>query len=164
MSGPPPTPSSILKARGSWRAKKRQKEGEPALSVERPSCPAWLSKEAKAEWGRQVKHLERMGVLAKTDRAALAGYCQAWGEFVRACWVIENGEDDKGTNKGETTIGSTGNLVVSPWCKIRDRAFERMMAVASRFGFTPADRARLRADPAPAEDKDGGKGRFFQAG
>lgn len=142
--GPAPTPTPILKLRGSPVAKQRTKGGEPQLPVERPACPAWLPREAKAEWNRQVKQLERMGVLAKVDRAALAAFCEAWAELVHSCWVIENGEDEKGTNKGAVIPGSTGSMVVSPWVRIKNAAVERMTKLAAQFGFTPSARTRVK--------------------
>src|SRR5262245_17317041 len=78
--GPQPTPTEILRLRGSWRAKER--EGEVVYSRGRPTCPAFLSREAKAEWRRQMPQLEAAGVLATVDRAVLAAYCEAWAEFV----------------------------------------------------------------------------------
>src|SRR5262245_50932234 len=84
--GPAPTPTSVLEARGSWRAKTRA--GEPRLPTERPSGPAWLSKEAQAEWRRVTRELLRMGVLAKADRAMLAEYCEAWSELVELSGLL----------------------------------------------------------------------------
>jgi P27 family predicted phage terminase small subunit len=49
-----------------------------------PSAPSWMEREAKAEWRRIVPELDRLGVLAKVDRAALTTYCSAWAKFVRA--------------------------------------------------------------------------------
>src|SRR5947209_513230 len=72
--GPAPTPTPILDARGSWRAKGR--DGEVQLPVKAPTCPAFLPDEAKDEWKRQCALLPQMGVLAEVDRAALAA---CWG-------------------------------------------------------------------------------------
>ena len=66
MSGPAPTPTSILEARGSWRAKGR--EGEMRPPVKRPGRPATLSKVAATEWNRVIGTLEHQGVVAEVDR------------------------------------------------------------------------------------------------
>jgi len=155
--GPSPTPTPILEARGSWRAKERA--GEPRPPVKAPSCPAWLGKEAKAEWKRQVKLLVAAGVLAELDRAALAAWCEAWEEFVLARHVIAHGEPD-GANKGHVVRGSAGSFVVSPWVRVKNAAVQRLLQLAAQFGFTPAARARLQVAGEDAGELDE-RERFF---
>jgi P27 family predicted phage terminase small subunit len=154
MPGPPPTPTPILNARGSWRAKAREKSGEPKLPVETPSCPSWLSKEAKAEWRRQVAALVRMGVLAKADRAALAVFCEAWSEFQQASETI-------GRSGLLLKDPETGALKRNPLLKVRNDAADRVVQLAGQFGFTPAARTRLRATQEDKKDDPQGKARFF---
>lgn len=152
--GPQPTPTKILEARGSWRAKGRQ--GEPQLPVEAPSCPAWLPAEGKAEWRRQVKLLVQMGVISKADRALLAAYCEAWAELVAlTCAIDERLRQD--------LLAGYAWAVKDGLINAKAKAVDRLMKLADRFGFSPAARARLRAPEQP-ESKDSGKGRFFNAG
>src|SRR5262245_889783 len=80
LRGPPPTPTAILNLRGSWRGKQRM--GEVQFESGAPTCPAWLSKEAKAEWRRAVRLLASVGLLQKVDRALLACYCDCWAEVM----------------------------------------------------------------------------------
>ena len=145
-----PTPAKILRARGSWRAKLR--ENEATLPVKAPPAPAWLSAEAKREWKLQVKQLEAMGLIAEADRALLAFYCQAWGEFVEA--------DGRIKKEGLTLRTKEKYTYPNPLVGIRNGAFERAQKIAAQFGFSPAARARLKShgqnDPAP-----GSKDRFF---
>ena len=42
--------------------------------------PAWLPKEAKAEWHRAVSRLDDMGILTELDAGPLAMMCCAWAE------------------------------------------------------------------------------------
>ena len=151
--GPAPTPTKLLKVRGSWRAKTR--ENEPELPVKAPPAPAFLNAEAKREWARQVKHLQTMGVIAEADRALLAFYCQAWAEF------LEVNADLK--KEGLTFSTETGYILPHPLVAIRNGAFERAKKIAAQFGFSPAARARLKGGAAK-EDKPDGKARFFEAG
>ncbi len=113
--GPAPTPTKLLKVRGSWRAKTR--ENEPELPVKAPPAPAFLNAEAEREWARQVKHLQTMGVIAEADRALLAFYCQAWAEF------LEVNADLK--KEGLTFSTETGYILPHPLVAIRNGAFER---------------------------------------
>ena len=130
MSGPPPTPTKVLESRGSWRAKVRA--GEPTLPVERPSCPAFLKGEARKEWTRAVGQLLRMRVVTKADRALLAAYCEAWGEFLQATAELEG--------QGYTFTTDKGYVGPSPWVAIKNKAVERLTKLADRFGFSPAAR------------------------
>ena len=50
--GPPRTPTSVLKLRGSWRGNVRGDEPEP--KHDRPQFPEWLSAEERAAWDRVV--------------------------------------------------------------------------------------------------------------
>ena len=132
--GPAPTPTKILESRGSWRAKLNPNEPKPATA--KPTCPAWLTGEARKEWARQVSYLAAVGLIAKMDRAALACFCEAWGEFVEACqWIAKN---------GRTFVGPSGPRL-HPMLHVKNAAADRVLRLAAQFGFTPAARARLSA-------------------
>lgn len=152
--GPKPTPKPILDARGSWRGKESPEER--ALPVKAPACPIWLCAEARAEWRRQVKHLLAMRVLAEIDRAALAGYCEAWAEFSRLSQEIDELLDKR---------GGYARAIAKGLVAAKNKAAERFLRFAQQFGFTPSARARVKAAPEPKDaqsQKD--KGRFFRAG
>ena len=138
VRGPAPTPTPILEMRGSWRAKERA--GEPRLPAAAPSCPAVLKGEARAEWKRQCRQLERMRVVTEADRAALAAYCEAWGEFAALLKKIADTDYEAAIAKG--------------YVNAKNRAAERVVRYAQQFGFTPAARARVRAEgPKKADDQ-----------
>jgi len=119
-----------------------------------PTCPAWLGKEAKAEWKRQAKQLQSANLLQVVDRAALAIYCQAWGEFVQAVEQIRARCESK---DGNAPLDAVGRLI-----KIKNEAGDRVLKLAAQFGFTPSARARLRAtEPTKPEGQQSGKARFF---
>lgn len=142
MRGPPPTPTKILEARGSWRAKVR--DGEPIPKVERPTCPAILKGEARKEWNRQLDALHAIGLAAKVDRAVLACYCEAWAEFcVAAAYIAEH---------GRVYTNENGEPKIHPMVKVKNAAAERVLRLAGQFGFTPAARARL-STPGDAADQ-----------
>ncbi len=96
--GPAPTPTKILEARGSWRAKARA--GELTFPVERPECPAWLSTEARAEWDRVVERLEGAGVLAQ----------QAYARGESPAELRRKGTSPKGTTEAAITVFEKHNL------------------------------------------------------
>ena len=143
--GPKSTPTPILKARGSWRAKGRADAKAPLFPVDAPNCPTWLGKEAKAEWHRVVKWLLSAGVLAEVNRAALTAYCICWGRLHKA-----EGEIKK---KGEVYVSDkTGVEYQSPWVAIANNARSEMVKLAAEFGMTPASAGRL--SPAGADEQE----------
>jgi P27 family predicted phage terminase small subunit len=162
MSGPPPTPTEILKLRGSWRAKAREKQGQPQPKAGTPSMPRWLSKEAKAEWRHLLPQLRALGMLYAIDRSALAAYCQAHAELVWATEVLEREGriiDAPVFNKPGELTGHTKRL--HPAVKLQRDAFARVKAFLGEFGLTPATRARLSV-AAPESPPASDKSRFFR--
>src|SRR3954451_8462443 len=85
--GPAPTPTRILKARGSWRAKLNPNEMQPKAKPPKP--PAELKGEALAEWKRIVKVLKPTKVITEADRSALLMYVQAWAQMQAAHAEVE---------------------------------------------------------------------------
>jgi P27 family predicted phage terminase small subunit len=155
MSGPPPPPTEILKLRGSWRAKAREKQGQPQPKAGTPSMPHWLSPEAKAEWKRMLPQLRALGILYKLDRSALAAYCQASAELVWATETLER----EGRIIDAPVFNKAGELTghakrPHPAVKLQRDAFARVKAFLGEFGLTPATRSRLKAAPPAPADAD----------
>ena len=89
--GPKPTPTAILKLRGSRRANLRK--GEPQPERKRPVCPRWLDATAKACWKDIVPQLHTMGVLMKIDANAIVRYCVLWSRWMKAeQFIAKHGE------------------------------------------------------------------------
>ncbi|MGK5529351.1 phage terminase small subunit P27 family [Streptomyces sp. URMC 129] len=114
-----------------------------------PSAPAWLDREAKAEWRRVVPELDRLGVLAKVDRGALATYCAAWSKFVAAEALLSGEELVAERRAGNGPAKHPG------WQVWREAA-NTVSALARELYLTPA--ARLRAVKPEADDDDEGDG------
>src|SRR5690606_24472827 len=89
--GPPPTPTTILKLRGSWRGELNRDEPQPEAAV--PEKPTWLDAYASDAWDSLVPMLERMRVLTEADGKALTLLCITWSRW-RHCeeFVAEHGE------------------------------------------------------------------------
>src|SRR3989337_534358 len=97
--GPPPKPTALKLLQGNpGQHRLNQAEPKPASVV--PNRPGWLLPNAKREWSRLVQELQELGLLTNLDRAALAGYCQAYARAIRAEAVIEE--------KGETFLTPNG--------------------------------------------------------
>lgn len=144
MRGRKPQPTEVLKLVGSEKASRRKKEPKPSGS---PTCPTWLSAEAKAEWKRVVASMPAE-VFKVTDRAVLAAFCQAWSDYHEA--VAEMRQIPK---VYETEKGYQGQ---SPWVNIASKSADQMRKLAVELGLTPSARVRLNgiSDAKPAKEVD----------
>lgn len=114
----------------------------PAAQADRPpTCPAHLSATAKAEWKRLVRTLFDAAVLAESDRAILAAYCQAYGRWVEA--------ERKLADTPMLIKLPSGYIQPSPWLGIANKQLEMMARYAAELGLTPVSRGRVSARPTP---------------
>ena len=109
-----------------------------------PYCPRYLNGEARAEWYRICPILKGMGLLAKSDRALIANYCQAYGRMVKYEKLINE--------KGELYKTQQGNITTSPayWVLNTERAMVHKFSV--ELGLTPASRSRISVNASGSED------------
>jgi P27 family predicted phage terminase small subunit len=114
-----------------------------------PTCPTWLGREAKAESRRVAKQLARAGLVQRVDLAALAAYCEAWGEFVQ----LRSDVDALRAAAADDPAGRTAEPVLK-LVRLKNAAAERAVRMAAQFGFTPAARARITAPPPPDEPSE----------
>ncbi len=140
--GPKPAPKRTAAERGSWRARKRS---EPVANAAHPECPDWLTGEARTEWERQTKILTVRGLWSSEFTAAIAMYCEAWGEYVEACIGLQD--------TGRTTTTSNGTEMPHPLVGIRNRAFDRCNRLGQQFGFSPTAVASVPPPPSQVTTK-----------
>ena len=101
--------------------------------------PIWLVGEGRTEWQRVVAELKKQGRIAKTDRAVLAAYCDAWARYVEVTKQLRDYVDD----------GSKGQNVPSALFGVWVKLHERMVIASKELGLTVNSRLRL---PAVAEE------------
>lgn len=140
--GHPPVPTALRILRGN-PGKRPLPEGEAQPRQETPPCPRHIQGEARREWKRITRDLADCGLLTVVDRAALAGYCQAWSRWVEAEDVLRKA--------GVLTKTPNGMLVQSPMLAIANRAMDQMRAFLTEFGMTPAARTRIKVEPKKQE-------------
>jgi len=145
--------------------------------VKIPVMPSHLAEEAKREWRRITKHLEVLGLISQIDRAALAGYCTAWGDYVWAENRIAqlNGAQKIGDQelaadatgeRGRIWDTPSGYKQISVPLQIRNRALEMMAKFLAEFGMSPAARTRVTASdpqlalPGVESPQEGGWGAY----
>jgi P27 family predicted phage terminase small subunit len=140
--GPRPEPTALKLLKGN-PGKRPLNEREPKPSPGAPAAPAHLDEEAHREWDRVIVTLDQLGLVTTLDRAALAGYCQAWSRWVDAEMKLrEYGAVLKSPTKGVPLL--------SPYLTIANRALEQMRQFLSEFGMSPASRTRIGTDEPPA--------------
>jgi P27 family predicted phage terminase small subunit len=168
--GPKPTPPALQLVRGDPRNQGKAKLAalldetiRPAVEI--PDAPKTLSKEARDEWERIAPHLARLGLISQIDRAALAAYCTAWGDYewaekriaeinrgAREVLKDDQGQPtgklgkrhaDKTGERGRIGITPSGYQQISVVMQIRNRALEFMAKFLAEFGMSPAARTRV---------------------
>lgn len=126
--GPAPESKKKLERRGSRRIGNRPDDLD--LPAELPKPPANLDREAKAEWQRLVKLLGPRRVLTAGDRGSLTMLCELWSE--------------------DRTLGKQLKKLVSgstDWKRVfvaRQDVRRQLTVMWTKFGLTPADRARVK--------------------
>ncbi len=149
--GPAPKPTR-LKALAGNPGKRPLNRHEPQPKPGLPRCPAQLSEEAKREWKRISKELDRLGLLTVLDRAALSAYCQAWGRWIEA--------EERLRQHGVIVKSPSGFPVQSPYLSVANKAMAQMSKLLVEFGLSPS---RNRDSPvarrnSPRRQKGNGNG------
>jgi P27 family predicted phage terminase small subunit len=160
--GTPRTPTKILAMRGSWRAKHR--DAEPTPPPLAPRAPAWLDAEGKKLWRLWWKRLSACGMLTQVDEVAFARYCQTLARWIKMeLFIQKHGEVYPLRN----ATGAVTSFAIFPQVGIYLRLSDQLCRMEAAFGLTPASRASVQRQDAPAhgnstEHKN--KTRFFIAG
>lgn len=96
-------------------------------------APAWLSKDAKAEWQRVMPILVERRILTDADLASFENYCVAIGQVREMERLIKRAGHVVETNRGPRA---------HPAVKIQSDAMTRARLLASELGLTPVSRSR----------------------
>ena len=146
--GRKPKPTALKELEGN-PGKRSLNPSEPKPPQKAPSCPAWLEKEAKRVWRRLSKGMEQLGILTELDRAAFAGYCQAYARWKEAETFL--------TQHGSLVKTPNGYWQQVPQVSIAQSNLKQMMNIAAQFGLTPSARSRIIAcsgESAPQDDME----------
>ncbi len=147
MRGRKPTPTAKKELEGN-PGKRALNKKEPKPEIVIPSCPNHLTGVARQEWNRVTKELAKLRLIANIDRAALAAYCTAYKDYVRA--------ENKLKTQGEVIITDKGGAYQNPWVGIKNSAIEKMIKIGVEFGLTPSSRVRLQVEKPTEEDEMAG--------
>jgi len=115
---------------------REDRHGNSFLPDGEPVMPDWLSPEAQELWESIVPPLVKSGVATAVDAAELTALCDWWGLYRIARQSLASIEDRKSRPYYDTQI-------------LAGAAFKQFNTIASRFGLTPSDRARLQVAEPP---------------
>lgn len=145
--GPRPEPVALKVLKGN-PSKRPLNLDAPSPDPGIPTCPSFLTGEAKREWRRITKELLAVGLLTLADRTALAAYCQAYARWREAEEIINReGMTYEYTNKN----GST-NITARPEVAISRENLVLVRQFCQEFGLTPSARAKMRVPKAAEKD------------
>jgi P27 family predicted phage terminase small subunit len=133
-------PTALKKFLGN-PGKRKLNEKEPKARKGVPEMPRFLTTEARAEWRRIIPILVDMCVLTVADGKALAGYCSAYAQLVKAEAAIEKYGIICATLDQVTGVAE---LKVNPAVRIKSDALRHMKSFLIEFGLTPASRSKLK--------------------
>ena len=138
-----PVPTAIRRARGN-PGKRAWNHNEPMPPDAQPRCPRHLSAVAQKEWRRLANTLHKMGVLTTVDRAALAGYCAAYGRWAEA--------EEKLKETSALYKTPSGHIQQSPWLNVANKQLELMGRFMVELGITRASRSRVTVTDVARQD------------
>ena len=144
MRGRKTKPTAIKELEGN-PGKRALNKQEPKPENAIPICPPHLNGSARTEWTRITHELHALKILPRIDRAALVAYCQAWGDYVKAC--------NKLKKEGEVIISDKGGMYQNPWVSIKNRSMDQLVKISAEFGMTPSSRARVKVETPTEEDE-----------
>ncbi|MGC0054539.1 phage terminase small subunit P27 family [Ochrobactrum sp. MYb15] len=130
--GPRPETPEIQALKGNpGKRKKRAPSIRPNGDV---YIPNYLDDDAR-ECFEMIVSAMPPSTYSATDAGGIAVYAAAWADHKRATEALKT--------LPALVPGSTGNLSVNPWFKIKNEAARIMMAMGDRLGLDPKSRAGL---------------------
>lgn len=152
--GPAPTPTNILRLRGSKLYGREGVDGPTGI----PDPPDWLAEDAEASraWQELRPLLTEMGVLTRIDRNVLARYCRTWSRWREA----EKFLDAHGTTYAlKDESGRVRCMMQFPQVAIAHKLCQQLTRMEQELGMTPSARTRINA--ATQATSQSNKSRFF---
>jgi len=145
----PKTPNEIKKQQGTFQqCREPKKQMTPAKFEGIPKPPKQLIKEGMDLWNAAVQELQNLDMLYDVDLPMLVSYCNEMGTYFKMQDIINK--------KGEIYMQETSSGLVPktrPEVYIAKNSLKIAITIASKFGFTPADRTKIEAPQKPAEDE-----------
>lgn len=156
VRGVKPKPTVLKLVKGTQKPS-RVKPEPVAVRKGLPKPPKHLSALASQEWEDMVQDLYDCGILSTTDRTVLAGYCEAYANWVESSLARQAASArDRTGNYGLLEITSNGNVILSPLVGANNRCLEIVLRFCVEMGMTPSARSRVTptGNEKPNEDHE----------
>lgn len=149
--GRKPAPTALLKLRGSANTtrltQERAYEPMPQGELIDEEPPDDLTDTQMDIWRYAVMNMPR-GVMKRIDRDLLKAWVEAADRHNTARLMQAMLDRD---TKLKLLIKTPNGFEASPYNDILDKTSTKMIRLAQEFGFSPASRPRIKADPTPIE-------------
>jgi P27 family predicted phage terminase small subunit len=145
--GPAPTPTALLKLRGSWRGEINKNEPMPDRGI--PDMPEELEGITKECWEQLAPLLDEMGVLTKADSIALQLLCETFANWKRTEELLKQSGDVYPIRDDN---GDVKYLQQSPYVSISRNYANALKGMLREFGLTPSARSRIEVSDKSVSD------------
>ena len=135
--GPQKTPTDVLAQRGSWLAKRPERQNEAKVEPTPiiPACPEWVSPAGREHWQSVAHEIHACGLMTRVDVQTVGMLCDALAEYVKLRDSEDNGE--------RCVYTSTGDARRNPiWQAVRDARAD-VIRLIRECGMSPASRAGM---------------------
>lgn len=160
---PAPTHMKIVRGDEERHINRDEPEPEPAalLGIDLKVPPRGLGARAAKVWRQLAPDLVDKHVLTIWDVPLFESFCIAKADYDELRAKRRAHAKDEYQHDAFTGIGSTGQIVRSPYWSAQQDALKNMLALAARFGLSPADRAGLTVAPDSASGGQVGADRLL---
>lgn len=149
--GAKPTPTSVLRERGSWRAKLRNGEPQPDIGI--PPIPDFLDKPRTRKWFTKIAtDLLTSGLVTKIDGISLALMVDAMDRFVTVREELRTGKEYD-ADKFLLETATEGCKKANPQVQNLHTAWEQLKRYALEFGMSPSARTSIRTSDGKKSDE-----------
>ena len=147
--GPRPTPTAVLKDRGSWIAKQREAAGEPIPISDEPDIPDWVDEKARKYWPEIVEQLVGLQICARSDGLGIGLLCNQLADYVEArAILLKHGSPIIEEPVVSRKTGEVVDCIMKPHpaVSISLAAWDRTLKAAKEFGLTASSRTAVRIE------------------
>ena len=125
---------------------------EKAIKLDRShlevGAPAWLGRDAAAEYCRVVTEAAKINLLDNLDLSTVAIYADNYARYVESSNHLQS--------DGLTVIGAKGAEIPSPYIAIADKSANTIFKCSAKLGLATTDRLRLIV-PTRTEEREENK-------
>ena len=147
----PKKPTKIKELQGTLQpCRQIPNEMQVAEVVELPAAPNYFDEFAQKEWDVTTTELSRIKMLHIVDLSILSAYCFEIGTYHR----IMDEMNGKFTERTYDKDGKLRASKIAPQYKIAQAALQNAIKLASKFGFSTADRASISMPDQEEEKTD----------